>query len=187
MNKSILVGIITIALCLGIGFSVKAPGEEALIPAWIKNVAKFWSNDEINDKEFVQALQYLVEKNILQIPPKDNLDASESDNEDTQYQSTVTALNSNPLTFSSTTCRNVSNEDESFTNIAGKFVNGDVALDYVDIRIGLIDSEGEVVDTGVITLYDVGAGESRLFDEEIYEVAGDWESCEIQVEYVSEH
>ena len=37
------------------------------IPQWIKPVAKWWSEDKIEDSEFVKALHFLLEKEIIQI------------------------------------------------------------------------------------------------------------------------
>ncbi|MFZ8937117.1 MAG: matrixin family metalloprotease, partial [Nitrosopumilaceae archaeon] len=48
------------------------------IPQWIKHVAKWWSEDKIKDAEFVKALQFLLEKEIIQIQliPKSTQTAS---------------------------------------------------------------------------------------------------------------
>ena len=42
--------------------------EEGLIPSWIKKTALFWADEKTSDKEFINALQYLVDQNILVIP-----------------------------------------------------------------------------------------------------------------------
>jgi len=39
------------------------------IPEWIKPIAKWWSLGNIEDKEFLSALSYLIENKIIQIPP----------------------------------------------------------------------------------------------------------------------
>ena len=39
-----------------------------VIPNWVKNNAKWWSQDQIDDSEFVKAIQYLVTKKIIQVP-----------------------------------------------------------------------------------------------------------------------
>ncbi|WP_428325244.1 peptidase [Nitrosopumilus sp.] len=41
----------------------------AAIPSWIKNNAEWWADGQIDDGSFVQGIQYLVEEDILQIPP----------------------------------------------------------------------------------------------------------------------
>ena len=50
---------------------VTTSAEESAIPSWIKTIAGFWSADQISDEEFIGALQYLVENDILIIPEKD--------------------------------------------------------------------------------------------------------------------
>jgi len=37
------------------------------IPDWIKNNAGWWSDGTINDDAFVSAIQYLVERGILEV------------------------------------------------------------------------------------------------------------------------
>ena len=37
------------------------------IPAWIRNVADWWSNGQISDAEFLKAVEYLVNNNIISI------------------------------------------------------------------------------------------------------------------------
>jgi len=39
--------------------------DETSIPAWIKNNAGWWANDEIDDSSFLQGIQYLVQKGII--------------------------------------------------------------------------------------------------------------------------
>lgn len=39
------------------------------IPDWIKSISKWWSEDKIDDSEFISALRYLIENKIIQIPP----------------------------------------------------------------------------------------------------------------------
>ncbi len=42
--------------------------EEPEIPAWIKNTAGWWADGSINDDAFVQAIQYLINEEIMIIP-----------------------------------------------------------------------------------------------------------------------
>lgn len=54
-----------LVLGLGIGVNLSAQSEESLIPPWIKNTARFWVDGNVSDREFLSALQYLIDKNIL--------------------------------------------------------------------------------------------------------------------------
>lgn len=39
------------------------------IPQWIKNNARWWSEGTISDNDFVQGIQYLIQQDIMKIPP----------------------------------------------------------------------------------------------------------------------
>lgn len=41
---------------------------DSRIPAWIKNNAGWWANGQINDREFVQGIQYLIREKIMIVP-----------------------------------------------------------------------------------------------------------------------
>jgi tetratricopeptide (TPR) repeat protein len=43
--------------------------ETIKIPDWIKPVAKWWSDGQIEDSEFASALLFMIENKIIQIPP----------------------------------------------------------------------------------------------------------------------
>jgi hypothetical protein len=38
------------------------------IPDWVRKTAKWWSLNQITDKEYSSGLQYLIEKNIIIVP-----------------------------------------------------------------------------------------------------------------------
>ena len=38
------------------------------LPNWIKKNAKWWSEGSLEDKDFVQGIQYLIQKGIMKIP-----------------------------------------------------------------------------------------------------------------------
>src|SRR3972149_3277422 len=42
--------------------------QEEILPLWLKTTAVWWGEDKISDKDFVSALQYLVENKLLVIP-----------------------------------------------------------------------------------------------------------------------
>ena len=37
------------------------------IPTWIKGVAGYWAEDKITDKEFIEALEFLIESNVIKV------------------------------------------------------------------------------------------------------------------------
>jgi len=48
------------------------------IPEWIRPLAKWWSEGNIEDSEFISALLYLIENKIIQIPPVETQSISEN-------------------------------------------------------------------------------------------------------------
>ncbi len=46
------------------------------IPAWIKNIAKWWSLKQVSDDEFAAAIKYLIEQGILKVPNAPNSSSS---------------------------------------------------------------------------------------------------------------
>ena len=61
-KKFILVILMTIPIILGVN-TVYADDD---IPAWVKGVAGFWAENKITDKEFIEALEFLIESDIIQ-------------------------------------------------------------------------------------------------------------------------
>lgn len=67
MQKYILISTLFLAVGVAIGSSLFAFSDEGLIPSWIKNTAKFWVEGKITDKEFLGAIQYLIDKKVLTV------------------------------------------------------------------------------------------------------------------------
>ena len=51
--------------CADKGFSAL---EKCKVPSWVKNVAKWWSENKISDVAFFHMLEYLIEKNFITTP-----------------------------------------------------------------------------------------------------------------------
>ena len=41
--------------------------QEATVPSWVKNTAGWWATDAISETEFVNAIEFLVKENIIQV------------------------------------------------------------------------------------------------------------------------
>jgi len=42
--------------------------QQFAIPSWIKNNAKWWSEGQINDSDFITGIQYLIQNGIMKVP-----------------------------------------------------------------------------------------------------------------------
>ena len=49
------------------GLFISVYAEQYSIPIWIKNNAKWWSQGQISDNDFVQGIQYLIEAGIMEM------------------------------------------------------------------------------------------------------------------------
>jgi len=47
---------------------ISTSAEESLIPSWIKNNAKWWSEGQIGESDYISSLQYLISQGIIEIP-----------------------------------------------------------------------------------------------------------------------
>lgn len=65
---TLLIAILFVAIGITIGFSINVAAQQPSIPSWIKNVAKLWGEGQVNDNEFINALQWLVSQGIIVIP-----------------------------------------------------------------------------------------------------------------------
>ncbi|SRR5579885_311681 len=61
----LLAVVISVTLFGALGMS----SEQTLIPSWIKNTAKWWSEGQVDDSDFTKGLEYLIQNNIVIIPP----------------------------------------------------------------------------------------------------------------------
>ena len=72
MKKHILViffSLIAISLV-----SIASAQSESLVPSWIKNTAGFWSNNQISDSEFLNAIKFLLENDIIILKSDESID-----------------------------------------------------------------------------------------------------------------
>jgi len=48
--------------------------DDLVIPSWIKNNAGWWANGQIEDSDFIKGLEYLIQHDIMRIPPTQKSD-----------------------------------------------------------------------------------------------------------------
>lgn len=55
-------------IVFSIGLGLTAFAEEGMIPAWIKNTSLWYGEGQVSDTEFINALQYLINQDVIKIP-----------------------------------------------------------------------------------------------------------------------
>lgn len=48
--------------------SAAQKGQQVEIPSWIKNMARWWSENKLSDDQFTKGLQYLIQNGIVTVP-----------------------------------------------------------------------------------------------------------------------
>ncbi len=67
-SKPTIIFVFLVIIISGIGF-VSAQ-EDSKIPTWIKTAVGFWVNGQISDEEFLKAIEYFVENELIKVPSK---------------------------------------------------------------------------------------------------------------------
>jgi len=49
-------------------FNSQVNGEGYYVPSWMKNTAKWWSQGQVSDDDFVKGVQYMIQKGVMQVP-----------------------------------------------------------------------------------------------------------------------
>ena len=88
----VIIGILlSLVIISSVGF---AYSQSDSIPTWIKGVAGYWAEDKITDKEFVEALEFLIESGIIKIAdPR----VSELEKENSELRQKIESLKSESL------------------------------------------------------------------------------------------
>src|SRR3972149_6965245 len=64
-NRYKLLVLTFFSICLFSSLIENVSAQEEIFPLWLKTNALWWGEDKISDKDFIDALQYLVENNVL--------------------------------------------------------------------------------------------------------------------------
>jgi len=64
----ILATIAVVTVLLGGVSIINTNAQEEALPTWIQNVAGFWSNGDVSDSEFVNAMEFLVDRGVMNLP-----------------------------------------------------------------------------------------------------------------------
>ncbi|WP_316506478.1 PDC sensor domain-containing protein [Nitrosopumilus sp.] len=68
-KQTILLFVLVSTTISGIGtFTFVSAQEDSKIPTWVKTAVGFWVNDQITDDEFLKAIEYFVENEMIKVP-----------------------------------------------------------------------------------------------------------------------
>lgn len=67
INRKILLTLIISSIFVSIFLIQDISAQQFSLPNWIKNTAKWYGNEQISEQEFINAIQYLINNNIIKI------------------------------------------------------------------------------------------------------------------------
>ena len=62
-----------------VGISLVGIADAKYVPEWIKNTAGWWSNDQISEQEFMNAIEFLIQNEVIKITQESNYTKDYSD------------------------------------------------------------------------------------------------------------
>jgi len=72
LRKGHILAILVIGVSVTTFLSISAQ-QNYDIPAWVKGIAGFWSEDKISDNDFGEGLSFLIQQGIIKIPEMESL------------------------------------------------------------------------------------------------------------------
>lgn len=210
MKQILIISIVTLAV-LSVSITAISAQSAYDIPSWVKGVAGYWSEGKITDNDFGEAISFLIEQKIIkvEIPVKDNPELqnkiSQLESKNTLLQNEVSSLKNENLQLkqqisslqkkeseTSSPSSNTSSQKgfsglvckrdfTGFVQMTGKFTNGDRPYSFLTLTLAIIGENGEVLDTGVAIISNIGAHETKAFSA-ASAYSGNFKSCEIQID-----
>jgi len=189
-------GILAISLSLAIISTIGVYAETSTIPDWVKNNAKWWSEGQIGEMDYISSLQYLINQGIIQIPITEVTAAttSLSDSERAKsfvvhysggdyFTETITiytytqffhfseTIDSNNISFFQDTptflLRSLPSHDKSVIyDLVNKYVNAGAKPERFDVRVEVLAGDGKVIQTWEYRKCDVTDYATFVNDDE---------------------
>ena len=79
LSRSKTLLFLILAAAFIVSSSINSYAQTTQIPSWVKNTAKWWSEGQVGDSDFVKGIQYLVQQGIVQLPVQANAPTTSGD------------------------------------------------------------------------------------------------------------
>lgn len=202
-------GILAISLSLAVISTVGVYAETSTIPDWVKNNANWWADGQIPESDFISAMQYLINQDIISIPITEVNAATTSLSDSERAQSFVVHFSggdfTEPITIytysqflhasETVTSDNVSffqdnprfllwslpSHDKSVIyDLVNNYVNAGVEPQKFDVSVEVIAGDGKVIQTWEYRKCDVVDYATFVNDNEDEYRFGDTDKAEIR-------
>ena len=126
MKRTYQLGFIFVIVS-GIGLGISASAEESLVPTWIKNTALWYGEGQVSDAEFVSALQFLINQDVIKVPIT-QVDAVTTDLSDNERGMSIAVHFEGEMFEQGETIYTYS----QFEQVSSKIKTGDSAVQFLD-------------------------------------------------------
>ena len=140
---------------MGLMFT-SASAQEASIPAWIKNNAEWWANDQIPDSTFIDGIEFLIEKEIIVIP-----DMPEASSE--KAESIPSWVKNNAGWWAS----NFISDKEFLNGIQHLIKVGIIIVEQTENSWNILDEMHSLISPSNIKLFDTTAVAEAAFSKQV--------------------
>ena len=69
LKTVVLATFMMVMIATSLTVSSQAYGQNYTVPTWVKKNTKWWHEGSVGDKDFVQGIQYLIQKGIMKVGP----------------------------------------------------------------------------------------------------------------------
>lgn len=137
---------------------------DSVIPNWLKQTAVWWGQGMVTDDEFLNAIQYLIDEKLLQIP---------SD----KTQDSTAVVSENPFELKVINCSDYGKDsvkvEYSVTNNSGQLVDIELVIKGVDVN-------GNVLSISTPLMLDLISGQTK-YDHTFIDSYPNLDSCGIGI------
>lgn len=204
MRKIILFTIISALIVTVSITSVSAQSTE--IPSWVKGVANFWAEGNINDNEFGEAISFLIEQGIIKVDmtiidnPEQQNKISQLESENTGLKNEISSLKNKNSELNQqidalqTTNSQTQEQQSPFDLIVincSPYGTKSIKVEYsvksnhdeiidLELIIAGVDNNGNILSTSTPIMWDIVPGQTK-FDHTYIDNSSGLVSCTIGV------
>jgi plastocyanin len=142
---------VVIALVIVSGATVTtAYSVDYQIPSWTKNVALYWGEGEIEDGEYIEFLQFLVDEEIITIPNDNSTDVSQLENKVASLESEISSLKGSIASDLQSAYDDGYDDGAEFTPVADQ--SGTATITSLENQITSLEAEISILNSEITSL-----------------------------------
>ena len=160
-----------------IGFTEIQAQSDEIIPSWVKAVAGYWAEGNIDDLEFIEALEFLIESGVLVLPNYQEITIPISESIISNDTETDNNLQEQTEAIMVESGIQVNTDKTSYTSGENIIISGSVGIleEYSQsVTIVVVDPNGNVADLSQVMPESDGSF-SHVTSSNVITIPGEYE------------